>query len=76
VRVREEVTVIVCDDAGDEHEVSAVLDGLWTQPSRFDPGETPEAMISRDVPAALHEEAARVAWEVWLENHYRGEDRY
>jgi len=77
VRVHEELTIEVCDDEGDEHEVTVLVSGLFTRATMHDPGEMPtvEVLGPRGIAPELYEEIERVASETWLEAHYRGEDR-
>ena len=72
MRVSEEIEVEVCDEDGEEHWVTVRLDGLWTQPSRFDPGEQPDVILPEVLPPGVNaEEVEAAAWETWLESHYR-----
>ena len=72
MRVHTEITIEVCDDEGDEHEVTVIISGLYTSATLYDPGETPEIEIPEGTRADLHAEIERVAWETWLEDHYQG----
>lgn len=73
MRVAEEMIVEVCDDEGDEHEVTVFISGLWTQPSRHDPGEQPdiEVVDAAGLGPEMYEEIERVAWESFLREHYQ-----
>ena len=61
----------VCDNEGDEHDVTVQLHGFLIAPSRYYPGEYPEVIIPPGVPVELHEEIERVAIETFLANRDR-----
>ena len=72
--INEELTITVCDDEGDEHEVTVQMVGYLTDQTRWEPAEYPEVQIPDGIPAELHEEIERVAMETFLDDYYRGID--